>query len=200
MRGILSNVRQVLTLSPRCQGATGRDPSRSPPGGTRLQNPVQSLFSVVALGAGLALSACARAPAPSEGAGAMPVVIQVFRHGTGDAEMAASAASVDRFNASQKRWRVAVEVLPQGRIDVTVGTLSSGITSTAAQTGHETCRPPSRRDTRRSLLQPLHRTRSLLCSPILLPSGTGTRKSKTAMQGENQRGRSSFPSASRVPS
>lgn len=45
---------------------------------------------------------------------AEPQAITVWRHQTGDAEMAASAASVDRFNRSQGRRRVQVEAIPQG--------------------------------------------------------------------------------------
>jgi multiple sugar transport system substrate-binding protein len=40
--------------------------------------------------------------------------IVVWRHQTGDAEMAASAASVARFNSRQSRWQVRVEAIPQG--------------------------------------------------------------------------------------
>lgn len=47
-------------------------------------------------------------------AAAAPQDITVWRHQTGDEEMAASAASVDRFNRSQSRWRLQVEAIPQG--------------------------------------------------------------------------------------
>jgi multiple sugar transport system substrate-binding protein len=40
--------------------------------------------------------------------------IVVWRHQTGDAEMAASAASVARFNLKQTRWQIRVEAIPQG--------------------------------------------------------------------------------------
>lgn len=45
---------------------------------------------------------------------AEPVQIKVWRHDTGDTEMSAGAASVERFNRSQKQWKVVVEALPQG--------------------------------------------------------------------------------------
>jgi len=45
---------------------------------------------------------------------AAPVEIKVWRHDTGDAEMAASAATVERFNRSQDKWKVVVEAIPQG--------------------------------------------------------------------------------------
>jgi multiple sugar transport system substrate-binding protein len=43
-----------------------------------------------------------------------PVEIRVWRHDTGDAEMVASKASVERFNRSQEKWKVIVEAIPQG--------------------------------------------------------------------------------------
>lgn len=45
---------------------------------------------------------------------AAPVLVKVWRHDTGDAEMAASKAMVERFNRSQDRWKVVVETMPQG--------------------------------------------------------------------------------------
>jgi len=45
---------------------------------------------------------------------AAPVEVRVWRHDTGDAEMVASKASVERFNRSQDKWKVAVEAIPQG--------------------------------------------------------------------------------------
>jgi multiple sugar transport system substrate-binding protein len=44
---------------------------------------------------------------------AEPVTIRMWRHDTADAEMAAGRASVARFNASQSRWKVVVESMPQ---------------------------------------------------------------------------------------
>lgn len=43
-----------------------------------------------------------------------PIEIKVWRHDTGDQEMAAGRAAVERFNRSQSRWRVVVEAIPQG--------------------------------------------------------------------------------------
>lgn len=45
---------------------------------------------------------------------ASPVEIKLWRHDTGDAEMTAGKASVDRFNRAQNRWKVLVEAIPQG--------------------------------------------------------------------------------------
>jgi multiple sugar transport system substrate-binding protein len=45
---------------------------------------------------------------------AAPVDIKLWRHDTGDVEMAAGKAAVERFNRSQKRWKVTVEAIPQG--------------------------------------------------------------------------------------
>ncbi|SFU27695.1 extracellular solute-binding protein [Pseudoduganella namucuonensis] len=46
--------------------------------------------------------------------GAAPTEIKVWRHDTGDEEMAASKAAVERFNRSQHKWRVTVQSIPQG--------------------------------------------------------------------------------------
>jgi multiple sugar transport system substrate-binding protein len=43
-----------------------------------------------------------------------PVEIKVWRHDTGDLEMAAGRAAVERFNRSQSRWKIVVEAIPQG--------------------------------------------------------------------------------------
>ena len=51
--------------------------------------------------------------AASSQALAAPVEIRMWRHDTGDAEMAAGRAAVARFNASQDNWRVVVESMPQ---------------------------------------------------------------------------------------
>jgi len=45
---------------------------------------------------------------------AQPVDIPTWRHETGDSEMKASAEAIARFNASQPRWRIVTETLPQG--------------------------------------------------------------------------------------
>ena len=45
---------------------------------------------------------------------AEPVQVKLWRHDTGDAEMVASRAAVARFNASQNKWRVVVDTMPQG--------------------------------------------------------------------------------------
>lgn len=45
---------------------------------------------------------------------AAPVEIRVWRHDTGDADMAAGKAAVDRFNRAQDHWKVVVEAIPQG--------------------------------------------------------------------------------------
>ncbi|MBW8898991.1 MAG: extracellular solute-binding protein [Massilia sp.] len=45
---------------------------------------------------------------------AAPVEIKLWRHDTGDAEMAAGKAAVERFNRSQSRWHVRVEAIPEG--------------------------------------------------------------------------------------
>jgi multiple sugar transport system substrate-binding protein len=62
-----------------------------------------AMLAVIALSASVARSGLA---APTE--------IKVWRHDTGDAEMVASRNMVQRFNASQDRWRVVVESIPQG--------------------------------------------------------------------------------------
>lgn len=51
--------------------------------------------------------------AASSQALAAPVEIRMWRHDTGDAEMAAGRAAVARFNASQDKWKVVVESMPQ---------------------------------------------------------------------------------------
>ncbi|QBE65875.1 sugar ABC transporter substrate-binding protein [Pseudoduganella lutea] len=45
---------------------------------------------------------------------AAPVEIRLWRHDTGDAEMAAGRAAIERFNRSQGRWKVVMEAIPQG--------------------------------------------------------------------------------------
>nr|WP_321461236.1 extracellular solute-binding protein [uncultured Vibrio sp.] len=45
---------------------------------------------------------------------AAPTEVKVWRHQTGDAEMKASAALVERFNQSQDKWKVVVESIPEG--------------------------------------------------------------------------------------
>ncbi|TCS40352.1 ABC transporter substrate-binding protein [Reinekea marinisedimentorum] len=45
---------------------------------------------------------------------AAPTEVTMWRHETGDAEMQASEAAVNRFNASQDRWEILVEKLPEG--------------------------------------------------------------------------------------
>lgn len=45
---------------------------------------------------------------------AAPTEITVWRHDTGDEEMAASRSSVERFNRAQNKWKVSVEAIPQG--------------------------------------------------------------------------------------
>lgn len=45
---------------------------------------------------------------------AAPIDIAVWRHDTGDAEMAASKSTVERFNRAQNKWKVSVEAIPQG--------------------------------------------------------------------------------------
>lgn len=45
---------------------------------------------------------------------AAPVEIRLWRHDTGDAEMAAGRAAVERFNRAQQQWKVVVEAIPQG--------------------------------------------------------------------------------------
>lgn len=54
----------------------------------------------------LALAAAQAMAAPQE--------VTVWRHDTGDAEMAASKAMVERFNRSQDKWKVTVQAIPQG--------------------------------------------------------------------------------------
>jgi multiple sugar transport system substrate-binding protein len=45
---------------------------------------------------------------------ATPVDVKLWRHDTGDAEMASFKASVNRFNVVQNKWKVRVEAIPQG--------------------------------------------------------------------------------------
>lgn len=45
---------------------------------------------------------------------AAPVEIKLWRHDTGDLEMAAGRAAVERFNHSQPRWKIVVEAIPEG--------------------------------------------------------------------------------------
>jgi len=45
---------------------------------------------------------------------AAPVEITLWRHDTGDLEMTAGKAAVERFNHAQSRWKVTVEAIPQG--------------------------------------------------------------------------------------
>jgi multiple sugar transport system substrate-binding protein len=45
---------------------------------------------------------------------AAPVEIKLWRHDTGDLEMAAGKAAVARFNRSQANWKVVVEAIPEG--------------------------------------------------------------------------------------
>ena len=45
---------------------------------------------------------------------AAPTEVRAWRHDTGDSEMAAGTAAVARFNASQPRWKVVIEAIPQG--------------------------------------------------------------------------------------
>lgn len=45
---------------------------------------------------------------------AAPQEIKLWRHDTGDVEMAAGRAAVERFNRSQQRWKVVIEAIPQG--------------------------------------------------------------------------------------
>lgn len=45
---------------------------------------------------------------------AAPVEIKLWRHDTGDLDMAAGRAAVDRFNRAQTHWKVVVEAIPQG--------------------------------------------------------------------------------------
>lgn len=45
---------------------------------------------------------------------AAPVQIKLWRHDTGDAEMASGKAAAARFNAAQSRWQVNIEAIPQG--------------------------------------------------------------------------------------
>ncbi|MES3020208.1 MAG: extracellular solute-binding protein [Pseudomonadota bacterium] len=45
---------------------------------------------------------------------AAPVDIAVWRHDTGDLEMAASKSMVERFNRAQDKWKVTVQAIPQG--------------------------------------------------------------------------------------
>ncbi|HDM8161375.1 TPA: extracellular solute-binding protein [Vibrio harveyi] len=51
---------------------------------------------------------------------AAPTEIKVWRHQTGDAEMQASAAMVERFNQSQDKWQVVVESIPEGAYNESV--------------------------------------------------------------------------------
>ena len=52
--------------------------------------------------------------AAEAGAWAAPIDVKIWRHETGDSEMAASADAVQRFNLKQSRWRIVAETLPQG--------------------------------------------------------------------------------------
>lgn len=61
------------------------------------------------LPAALPVQALAQTPAQ-----AAPAEIKLWRHDTGDLEMAAGKAAVERFNRSQSRWKVTVEAIPQG--------------------------------------------------------------------------------------
>ncbi|KII75320.1 extracellular solute-binding protein [Vibrio renipiscarius] len=45
---------------------------------------------------------------------AAPTELKIWRHQTGDIEMQASAAMVERFNQSQGQWNVVVESIPEG--------------------------------------------------------------------------------------
>lgn len=63
-------------------------------------------YSNIALALSLSIVSSAVLAAPTE--------IKVWRHQTGDAEMQASAAMVERFNQSQGKWKVVVESIPEG--------------------------------------------------------------------------------------
>ncbi|GGY30906.1 sugar ABC transporter substrate-binding protein [Pseudoduganella albidiflava] len=69
-------------------------------------------MSRLAPGALLAALAAWTAMYSTPGAAA-PLEIRMWRHDTGDAEMAAGRAAVARFNASQEKWKVVVEAMPQ---------------------------------------------------------------------------------------
>ena len=45
---------------------------------------------------------------------AAPIPIKLWRHDTGDAEMASGKRAAERFNAAQTRWKVTIEAIPQG--------------------------------------------------------------------------------------
>ncbi len=45
---------------------------------------------------------------------AAPVEIKLWRHDTGDVEMASGKAAAARFNRAQQRWKVVIEAIPQG--------------------------------------------------------------------------------------
>lgn len=57
----------------------------------------------------LALTACGRGEAPSG-----RVEITLWKHQAGDTEEAAGAEAIARFNASQTRWHITAQSLPQG--------------------------------------------------------------------------------------
>jgi len=76
--------------------------------GVRLRQAIRHARLALVAVAG-AVAAASAAPAP-----AAPVDIKVWRHDTGDLEMAAGRAAVERFNRAQSRWRVVVEAIPQG--------------------------------------------------------------------------------------
>jgi multiple sugar transport system substrate-binding protein len=78
----------------------------------------------------LALLAALAAGAASTAAAA-PQEVTVWRHDTGDAEMAASKAMVERFNRSQDKWAVTVQAIPQG-------SYTEAITA-ASMVGHLPC-------------------------------------------------------------
>ena len=101
---------------------------------------------------------------------AAPVAITVWRHDTGDAEMAASRDMVDRFNRAQDKWKVVVETIPQG-------TYTESITA-ASLVGHLPCvmaidQPAVPNFAWAGTIRPLDR---LLPAPVvqaLLPGGRG---------------------------
>ncbi len=62
---------------------------------------------------------------------AAPVEVKLWRHDTEAAEMDAGRAAVARFNASQDRWRVVVEAIPQGSYNASI--------TAAALVGHLPC-------------------------------------------------------------
>ena len=76
--------------------------------------PALASAAAVALAPALALLALLAAPAAAAPAAAAPTEIRLWRHDTGDLEMTAGKAAVERFNRSQSRWKVTVEAIPQG--------------------------------------------------------------------------------------